>query len=127
MENANNNNGKKLYLISFGNSRRYLLTDTESGEKSKLTRIESELNSFLRDKFSNDTFTYYTTPRVEEISNRDKEEFVDYPHLDLHAIKDIKRVLTKEVENMQDQSRLDSNSPFANVNPAAADIPNILG
>lgn len=119
---------EKIYLVSFGNSDKYVLRDTEAGEKSLLTRIESELNGYLRDEFPNETFAYYTTPRVDEISNEENmERYSSYPKLDAKAVEIIKKVLAREVKDMESNSILNDNAPFANVNPAAADIPNILG
>lgn len=125
--NANNINQEKLYLISFGSSDKYVLRDTEVGEKSSMTQIEAELNAFLRKHFPNETFTYYTTPRVEEISQADESEYASYRALDSQAIEEIKKVLVEEVKNMEANSELNDDAPFANVNPAAADIPHILG
>lgn len=126
--NAQNNTPlEKIYLVSFGHSDKYILHDTEVGEKSELTRIESELNSYLRQKFPDESFAYFTSPRVDDISAADADEYSGYPKLDANAIEEIKRVLAKEVQNMEDNDSLNSDAPFANVNPAAADIPNILG
>lgn len=125
--NAQNNSNEKVYLVSFGHSDKYILRDTESGEKSRLTRIEGELNEYLRKKFPDDTFAYFTSPRIDDVSEASKDTYAGYPMLDSRAIEDIKSVLTKEVENMEYNDSLDSNAPYANVNPAAADIPHILG
>lgn len=118
---------EKWYLVSFGNSDKYILRDTEVGEKSSMMQIENELNSFLRSKFPDETFTYYTTPRVEEISDEDIEKYSSYRKLNKEAIEEIKSVLAKEVNDMESNSELNDDAPFANVNPAAADIPHILG
>lgn len=127
MNTQNNTFDEKIYLVSFGNSDKYVLRDTEVGERSRLTRIEAELNSYLRNKFPNESFTYYTTPRVEDISAEDASEYSIYRKLDSSAIESIKKVLAKEVENMESNEELNADAPFANVNPAAADIPHILG
>ncbi len=118
---------EKIYLVSFGNSDKYILRDSEVGEKSYLTRIESELNNFLRDKFPNEPFAYFTSPRVDEISSDTAEKYSKYPKLDAKAVDAIKKVLSAEVEDLEANKTLNSDAPFANVNPAAADIPHILG
>ncbi|MDE6811166.1 MAG: hypothetical protein K2J15_02320 [Muribaculaceae bacterium] len=125
--NTNKSQEEKLYLISFGNSDKYVLRDTESGEKSSMMRIEADLNAFLRSKFPDETFAYYTTPKVEEISEEGSEKYESYRKLDADAIEEIKSVLVKEVENMESNQELNDDAPYANVNPAAADIPHILG
>ncbi|MDE6271433.1 MAG: hypothetical protein K2M31_00300 [Muribaculaceae bacterium] len=124
--NAQNNSLEKLYLVSFGHSDKYILRDTEVGEKSKLTRIEAELNEYLRKQFADETFAYFTSPRVDDISEEGAEKYAGYPKLDAEAVEAIKKVLAKEVKNMEFQDSLDSNAPYSNVNPAAADIPHIL-
>lgn len=121
------NKTEKIYLVSFGNSEKYLLRDNEAGEKSTLTRLEADLNSYLRSRFRNETFAYYTTPRVDEVPASDLGKYIGYPELDAHALAGIKEVLAHEVEDMQQTAALNVNAPYANVNPAAADIPNILG
>lgn len=125
--NTQNAQLEKIYLVSFGNSDKYVLRDTESGEKSYLTRIESELNNFLREKFPNEPFAYFTSPRVDEISEANPEDYASYPKLDAKAVDAIKKVLSEEVEDLEANKSINSDAPYANVNPAAADIPNILG
>lgn len=126
--NAHNNTPlEKIYLVSFGHSDKYILRDSESGEKSRLTQIESELNAFLRQQFPDETFAYFTSPRVDEIGEAGAEKYASYPKLDSKAVEAIKKVLVKEVKDMESTEIINSDAPFANVNPAAADIPNILG
>lgn len=115
---------QKIYLVSFGGSDKYILRDYASGKESKLTRIEAELNAFLKSKFPDESFAYFTSPKVQDISNPD--DYKGYPELDAKAIENIKGVLTDEVENLESQQLLNRNAPFANVNPGAAGIPNIL-
>lgn len=119
----NTENKIKTYLISFGNSDKYVLRDTETGEKSALTRIESELNAYLRERFPDETFAYFTTPRVDEISSEDTAGYEEYPRLDKKAIDSIKVVLDREVMNMEANTLMDRNALYADVNPAAVDLP----
>ncbi|MDE7510342.1 MAG: hypothetical protein K2M62_09480 [Muribaculaceae bacterium] len=121
------NNNEKIYIVNFGNSDRYIIRENPAGEASKLAAIEAELNAFLRSKFPDETFAYFTTPKVEEINPDQVGEYENYPALDAEAVEAIKKVLEDEVENMEANRKLNDNSPFANVNPAAADIPHILG
>lgn len=123
----NTDNTQKIYLIRFGNSDQYVLRDNAEGEKSKLASIEGELNAFLREKFPDETFAYFTTPKVEDIALENSAQYASYPELNADAVEAIKKVLEREVRDMEAERVLNDNSPFANVNPAAADIPNILG
>ncbi len=117
---------EKIYLVSFGNSGKYILHDEASGKDSRLTKVEAELNSFLRKRFPDESFAYFTTPRVDEISNEDATEYASYPLLDSAAVDQIKDVLVKEVEDMEATRRINRDAPYSDVNPAAADIPHIL-
>ncbi|MBD5371358.1 MAG: hypothetical protein HDR80_09490 [Bacteroides sp.] len=119
---TDNKNSARLYIVRFGNSDQYLLHDI-----SDLASVETELNTYLREKFPDETFAYFTTPKVTEISPEHESQFVSYPALDANAVEAIKAVLVKEVEVMEANKEIDSNAPFANVNPAAADISHILG
>lgn len=123
----NTESNVKTYVVHFGNSDRYILRESPEGEKSRLASVEAELNAFLRAKFPDDAFAYFTTPKVEEMPSGSAADYEGYPVLDAGAVEAIKKVLEREVEDMEANRRLNDNSPFANVNPAAADIPNILG
>lgn len=112
----------KYYVISFGNSDKYFLHDSKVGKESRLTRIENELNEYLQQKFPNETFAYFTSPRVDEISPEHAKEYEKYPLLDSRAVESIKHVLAREVENMEANDRLDRNAPYAQVNPGAAGV-----
>lgn len=125
MKDTTSSNTEKRYLVSFGNSSQYILHDTSTGKDSLLTRIEGELNDYLREKFPDEAFAYFTSPKVKEILN--PSDYEGYAPLDDKAVADIKRVLDREIENLESQTSLDADAPFANVNPAAADIPHILG
>ena len=118
---------EKTYLVSFGHSDKYILRDGKADRDVELARIEAELNAFLRSKFPDENFAYFTAPKVEDIPADKAAEYAGYPVLDDEAVAAIKKVLEREVEDMEANRELNDNSPFANVNPAAADIPHILG
>lgn len=127
MENTANTTGnKKLYLVSFGHSDTYALSASHEEATVCLDRIEAELNAALKSRFPEDTFAYYTTPRVTEVDADHSSEYAGYPALDEKAVEAIKKVLETEVQNMNDQNQLDSDAPFANVNPAAAGLTGII-
>lgn len=117
----------KLYIVSFGNSKQYLLKDTKSGEKSALAKIEKNLNDYLREQFPDDSFTYYTSPKVSEVDPSHESEYRSYQKLDDNAISAIKSALVREVRDMNSTKELNEDAPYSNVNPAAADISGILG
>lgn len=113
----------RYYIVSFGNSDRYFLHDVDN---KTLANIEAQLNAFLKSKFPDETFAYYTTPKVDEVSDKNRDKYKSYPPLDAKAIESIKKVLTTEVADMEANRNLNSDAPFANVNPYAADLPHII-
>lgn len=109
MENTGN---KHLYIVTFGDSRQYRLF-FDKKEDTPLIRMENELNSYLKERFPDDTFAYYTTPKIVEISPEHASQFEQYPMLDAAAIDDIKKVLVEEIEDMRSEKVLNSNAPYA--------------
>lgn len=126
MSNTNNNKKEKAYIVSFGNSDKYLLYDDRRTEESYLLKIENELNKFLHDKFPNDTFAYFTSPRAVEIDIKHVGKYSSYPKLDREAVNNIKEVLVKEVEELEANRRLNSDAPYSKVNPNVAGVRGIL-
>ncbi|MDE5552898.1 MAG: hypothetical protein K2I91_06825 [Muribaculaceae bacterium] len=120
------NTEKRLYIVSFGHSDSYEIQDTEAAVKERLSAIEKELNSYLGGLFPEETFAYYTTPRVTEVESAHAAKYKGYPRLDAEAVESIKKVLATEVRNMNDQKELNSDAPFANVNPGAAGLTGII-
>lgn len=119
-------NTDRYYIVSFGNSNKYILHDSAPYKNSMLARVEAELNRFLRNRFPDEAFAYFTSPRVDEVNPKTDDTITEYPPLDSSAMEKIKKVLEVEVENMEANDRLDSNAPYANINPYAADLPNII-
>lgn len=122
MDNAE----KKLYIVSFGHSDSYTLMDTEEGAKDRLAHVEAELNKYLGSLYPENTFAYYTTPRITEVEPAHADRYSGYAPLDDAAVVRIEKVLSEEVANMDDQAQLDSDAPFSNVNPAAAGLTGLL-
>lgn len=116
----------KIYIVSFSDSNKYLLKDSQAEADSRMVAIEKELNEFLAEKFPEDTFAYYTTPKVVEISPDREAEFKGYEMLDAQAVEAIKKELVDEIRNMNANKKMDLNAPFADVNAAAADVPESL-
>lgn len=105
---------KKLYIVSFGDSRQYRMEAEEVG--TPLLEIENKLNTMLQTKFPGDTFAYFTTPKVVEISWEHRDRYAEYPELDGKAVADIEEVLVKEVEERNALRELDSDAPYADIN-----------
>lgn len=113
---------KRLYLVSFGHSDMYLLADTKEECHTRLAKLEKSLNDFLRVRFPDETFAYFTTPRVTEVEPEHLSRFANYPRLDDKAVEAIKRVLVREVEDMNSLYTMNRNAPYADTNPGAAGV-----
>lgn len=115
---------KRIYIVSFSDSRQYIIREDADAEKSRLVEIENMLNNFLSKKFPEDSFAYYTTPKVVEINEElASTEYSGYPELDDKAVEEIKKELEIEIKDMRSNARLDSDAPFADVDPEAAGFP----
>ncbi len=109
---------KHLYIISFGDSNKYrLVTDCDAQHISRLADYEKQLNDYLHGLFPGETFAYFTTPKVEEISMAHADQYASYPELDDKALEDIKALLKTELENREDQKEMDSDAPFNDAAP----------
>lgn len=114
----------KILVVSFSDSKKYLMKESAEREKSRLAEIENILNLFLTKEFPEDTFAYYTTPKVEEINEElAATEFAGYPLLDDKAIEEIKSELEQEIKDRDADEMLDSNAPYSDVDADVADIP----
>ncbi len=110
-------NDKRLYIVSFGDSRKYrMFYDGDKAAASHnplLTEVEQELNDFLKNKFPEDPSTYFTSPKVVEVDWADRDNYDDLPVLDADAVTELKQVLTKEIKDMNSLRSLNDNAPFA--------------
>lgn len=116
---------KRLYIVSFGDSRkyRYEYTDTTAGSSmdhaDPLKRVEDELKQYLEKEFPGEALAYYSTPKITEVNYKDLEKFADYPTLDRVELEKIKTDLKRQVEVRNQDKDMDSDAPFSNVNPSA--------
>ncbi len=113
-------NKKRFYLVSFGNSSVYRIAyNEEDGENHRshepFAKIEKELNDYLKQEFPDKTFTYFTSPKITEISDDEDGKYQGYQELDAKAVEDIKHVLKREIEDMEAVKESNSNAKFSNV------------
>lgn len=107
----------RLYIISFGDSRKYrLFYDPQTGNaKSALlpfVEYENELNDYLSKQFPGETFAYYTTPRITEVEADHADRYASYPEFDSRAMDEVKKELVKEIKVMNDNRERNSNDPW---------------
>lgn len=112
---------KRLFIVSFGDSRKYRMEYTDENNPYSLehsapfTEIESELNAYLKSQFPDESFAYFTSPKVTEVSWEHRDKYLEYPVLDAAAIEDIKKVLVEEVKDMNSNKALNADAPWNDV------------
>lgn len=106
---------KKFYLISFSDSNRYRYETTDEEGLSKVLKIEKDLNDYLKRLYPEETFAYFTSPRVTEISWEHRGRYMDYAPLDGTAVKAIKEELAREIASREAVAHLDDNAPYSKI------------
>lgn len=106
-----------MYLVSFGDSRKYKVVSS-NGHYDRLNEVREEVEKYLKEKFPNaSVLKYYREPHVEDVPEADMAKYADYPALDDAAVKEIEAVLSEEVTIRRDQAELNDNAPFNTVAP----------
>lgn len=112
---------KHIYIVSFGDSRKYRFVFDDIYENGKhkdtpLVKLENYLNSYLKKEFPGETFAYYTTPKITEVSPEHESQFTSYPPLDEKAVEEIKAELKREIMVMNEARQQSSDAPWNDVN-----------
>ena len=113
---------KKLYVVSFGNSRKYLMEYTVPAHADQLRKpnpfahIEAALRAYLERHLpeAND-FTYYTSARATEVCSGHRDRYADYPALNDRSLQEIEHELLNEVRDGRANRRISLNAPFAQI------------
>lgn len=109
-----------FYAVSFGDSEKYRVDETpDMSVHRRLEEVEYELRSYLKTLFPEETFAYFVTPKVEEVYESNLSEYGSIKPLDDEAVEAIKKVLANGVRDMNSVNALDSDAPFASINPDA--------
>lgn len=99
------------YLISFGNSRQYVLHTDEKSET--VEALHREIKDYLERKFPEiKGINFYDKFSVDRIPEDKEADYADYPRFSPSAIEEIKKVLSIEVEDEASLRRLNSNDAF---------------
>lgn len=112
----------KTYLVSFSDSRQYLLKDTSEDASRRLVAIENSLKEYLTGKFPENALSDYITPKVEELNPDVAGDYDEYPELDATAVETIRKELEDEIMNFNANRVMDLDAPYADVDPQAADV-----
>lgn len=115
MKSTDKRDTRRMFIISFGDSRKYKVTVSDKKEAlAPLVRTENELNQFLAREFPSEAFAYYTTPRITEVDIAHEDEYAAYPEFNSKAVADVKKELVREIEVMNSDRELNSNDPWGN-------------
>lgn len=113
---------KKLYIVSFGNSRQYLMEHTVPAGSDQLRKpdpfaaVEAALRAYLSRHLPEEgDFAYYTSARATEISGDHRERYAGIPLLNDDSLQDIEKELLREVASDRASRRIDLNAPFAHI------------
>lgn len=100
-----------VYIISFGNSTKYRFTpDVES-----LSEISGDIKSYLAKKYPDlAAAPYYGKMNVTEVDASNEREYKGYKEFDSNSVEEIKKVLSREIENAASVHELNSNAPWGN-------------
>ncbi len=117
---------KKLYIVSFGNSRKYRMDYTIPTDADPLRKpnpfadIERQLTAYLRREAPEASdLAYFTSPKATEVRPEHAQQYSSYPPLDARAIQEIEKLLLKEVRMRLDNRLENSDAPYSDVNPSA--------
>lgn len=114
------NNEQKLYIVGFGDSRKYLYACKNVPGRDAMhhmtpfVELEKELNDYLKTQFPNESFAYYTSVRATEVDPSHRAMYEkEYPPLNAEAIENIKKELVREIKDEDATKMLNDNAPFA--------------
>lgn len=101
----------KLYLISVGDSREFRFK-AEDGHEIQV-KLENELNDYLKKRFPEGNYAYFTSPRLTEVPAEEETKYAAYPEFNDEAVAEIEKVLSTEIEAMEADRLLNNNAPTA--------------
>ena len=106
---------KTVCIISFGNSTKYRLTIDKGADQ--VSDIKAEVKNYLENKFPTlSPLNFYDKVSVVPVDPSNCEKYKDYPEFDDNSIDEIKKVLSREVEDYEDVRNLNSNAPWGSDN-----------
>lgn len=116
----------RTYIVSFSDSRKYLVRDTPVDASRRIDAVKRSLSDYLCRKFPENAMTPYTTPDVVEVGLDKEEEYENYAEFDATAVESIRKELEDEIMNLNANREMDLNAPFADVDAQAAEVTEAL-
>lgn len=109
-------NRDKLFIVSFGDSRKYRVYSTEK-INATVTDAESLLKNMLSADFKElSGKKFYTTPEIVEISKDEEGKYAGWPELTADVVRtEIEPLLRTEAEDADDLCMLNRNAPFDDI------------
>lgn len=113
---------KKLYIVSFGDSDKYLMEynvpdgATDLVKPNPFEKIEKRLTDFLHRAVPEaEDITYFTSPRATEVAASHRSRYSAYPPLDEDAVVHIEKVLLREVRDRLAVRQENLDAPYASL------------
>lgn len=101
----------KVYIISFGNSTQYRFTPAK--EECSLSQLRDDIKAYLAKKYpALGEPSLYDSMTVTEVDAANKAEYAGYPEFDEESIREIKQVISAEIDSHDSLARLNSNAPW---------------
>lgn len=109
---------RRLYLVSFGDSRQYRIEFDDVANvdpfhhTNPVAEVEKEIKDYLENLFPGESLAYFDSAKVEEVDINDAAKYADYPVLDAKAVKEIEAELNTELQVRDANCKLDANARF---------------
>ncbi len=103
---------KKFYIVSFGDSRKYRVSQKNY---DMIGAVKNELTEALSKQFPGQNICYYIKPQILEVDPDQSKEYENYPELDANGIDEIRKTLATGIEVMDENFKLDANARFADI------------
>lgn len=113
---------KKLYIVSFGDSRKYRMWYEVPEGVDSLHKPDpfSAISERLKEKIHAEcseagNLAYFVAPRATEIEPSHESKYASYPELNDEALAEIEKEVLKEVRERNAVKELNSDAPFSDV------------
>lgn len=113
---------KKLYVVSFGDSKKYLMDYNVPADADQLhkpnpfEKIENELTSWLaKEAPEASNLAYFTSAKATEVYADHRDRYAGYPQLDASAVREIEHELLREVRDSMTTREANLNAPWSDV------------
>ena len=114
-------NGKNLYIISFGTSSKYRYYAEH--EDPRAADAATAIREYLEKRFPGvRNLGFLSHADVTRVDSKDESEYMSYPVLDETTLKDLESHIGNEAKNKEDTAMLNKNARYDDLNPSALEL-----